>query len=150
MKLLFRLLGMLIVVPATYFFVYWVPFSLATSLQRDWIPGTTSLVCAVGVGWYVWRLLGSTPEGLISSLLFGAIILGAIGFCAGFFGPIIFTPGANQGPLLGIFITGPLGFILGGVGGLVYWLIKKKRAELPNRYHGTVGAAKANGSNRPN
>jgi hypothetical protein len=39
----------------------------------------------------------------------------------GFFGPLIFTPDANQGPLLGIFITGPLGFVLGGIGGGIYW-----------------------------
>ncbi|ESY71163.1 hypothetical protein X742_01675 [Mesorhizobium sp. LNHC232B00] len=32
---------------------------------------------------------------------------------AGFVGPIIFTPDANQGPLLGIFITGPLGLVVG-------------------------------------
>ena len=38
-----------------------------------------------------------------------------------------FTPDANQGPLLGIFITGPLGFILGGIGGLVYRLVKSRK-----------------------
>jgi hypothetical protein len=43
-----------------------------------------------------------------------ALLVGGIGFAAGFFGPMIFAPGANQGPLLGIFITGPLGF-LGGL-----------------------------------
>jgi hypothetical protein len=42
-----------------------------------------------------------------------ALLLGGIGFAAGFFGPMIFSPGANQGPLLGIFITGPLGFLAG-------------------------------------
>lgn len=42
-----------------------------------------------------------------------ALLLGGIGFAAGFFGPMIFAPGANQGPLLGIFITGPLGFLAG-------------------------------------
>jgi len=42
-----------------------------------------------------------------------AFVLGGIGFVAGFFGPILLTPEANQGPLLGIFITGPLGFVLG-------------------------------------
>ena len=51
---------------------------------------------------------------------FGAIIVGGIGFIAGFFGPMIFTPSANQGPMLGIFITGPLGVLLGLVGGLIY------------------------------
>ena len=41
------------------------------------------------------------------------LILGAIGFVAGFFGPILLAPDANQGPLLGIFITGPAGAIFG-------------------------------------
>ena len=42
-----------------------------------------------------------------------AVILGTIAFAAGFFGPMIWAPDANQGPLLGIFITGPLGFVVG-------------------------------------
>lgn len=50
----------------------------------------------------------------------GAAVVGTIGFLAGFFGPILFTPSSNQGPLLGIFITGPLGVIVGLLGGLVY------------------------------
>jgi len=42
-----------------------------------------------------------------------ALLVGGIGFAAGLFGPMVFAPGANQGPLLGIFITGPLGFLVG-------------------------------------
>ena len=62
------------------------------------------------------------PGCLVHAAL-GATILGGIGFCGGFFGPMIFAPDANQGPLLGIFITGPLGFVLGGIGGaLVGWI----------------------------
>jgi hypothetical protein len=57
----------------------------------------------------------------------GALITGAIAFAAGFFGPILLTPGANQGPLLGIFITGPLGLLLGAVGGAIYWTVRKDR-----------------------
>jgi hypothetical protein len=34
-------------------------------------------------------------------------------------GPILVTPSANQGPLLGIFFTGPLGLVLGFVWGLI-------------------------------
>ena len=60
-------------------------------------------------------------------MLLGGLILGGIGFSAGFFGPIIFTPEANQGPLLGIFITGPLGFLLGAVAGLVWSLISNRK-----------------------
>jgi hypothetical protein len=56
-----------------------------------------------------------------------AAVVGALGFCGGFFGPMIFTPEANQGPLLGIFITGPLGFIVGGMGGLIYALWRSRR-----------------------
>ena len=47
-----------------------------------------------------------------------AFILGVIGFAAGFFGPILFAPQANQGPLLGIFITGPMGFMFGLILGI--------------------------------
>jgi hypothetical protein len=56
------------------------------------------------------------------SALLGGLILGGIGFAAGFFGPILLTPEANQGPLLGIFITGPLGFVVGLLLGGLYGL----------------------------
>jgi len=46
--------------------------------------------------------------------------LGATGFVAGFFGPIALNPDANQGPLLGIFITGPGGAIGGLLVGLLF------------------------------
>ena len=42
-----------------------------------------------------------------------ALFVGAIAFLAGFLGPIILAPEANQGPLLGIFYTGPLGTVVG-------------------------------------
>lgn len=35
---------------------------------------------------------------------------------------MIFAPGANQGPMLGIFITGPAGALLGAVAGFFYGL----------------------------
>ena len=49
-----------------------------------------------------------------------------IAFVVGFFGPMIWAPEANQGPLLGLFITGPLGFLLGGVDGLAYGLVRRQ------------------------
>ena len=48
-----------------------------------------------------------------------ALVVGGIAFLLGFIGPMIVTPDANQGPLLGIFITGPLGVAVGLVWGLV-------------------------------
>ena len=62
---------------------------------------------------------GARSAALLPSACVGACLIGFAGFAAGFFGPIIFTPEANQGPLLGIFITGPLGAVLGAIGGAV-------------------------------
>ena len=60
----------------------------------------------------------------------GGLILGGIGFAVGFFGPMIFTPRSNLGPLLGIF-TRPLGFVLGAVIGWLYvrFHIRRQRWE---------------------
>ncbi|MGD9598277.1 MAG: hypothetical protein AB7G76_11345 [Steroidobacteraceae bacterium] len=49
-----------------------------------------------------------------------ALTLGVVGFWAGFYGPLALSPDANQGPLLGIFITGPGGVIGGLVLGAVF------------------------------
>ena len=55
----------------------------------------------------------------ISRVLAWAFAIGAVGFVTGFFGPLIVAPDANQGPLLGIFITGPLGVVVGFAVGVV-------------------------------
>jgi hypothetical protein len=52
-----------------------------------------------------------------------ALALGVTGFVAGFLGPIALNPEANQGPLLGIFITGPLGALAGLVLGAIFRLL---------------------------
>jgi hypothetical protein len=53
------------------------------------------------------------------SIMPWVIALGGTGFAAGFLGPIALNPDANQGPLVGILITGPLGTLAGLVLGLV-------------------------------
>jgi hypothetical protein len=52
-----------------------------------------------------------------------AFALGGTGFVAGFFGPILLNPDANQGPLVGIFITGPGGALAGLVLGAIFRLL---------------------------
>jgi len=49
-----------------------------------------------------------------------ALVLGGVGFAAGFFGPMVLRPDANQGPMVGIFITGPGGALLGLLLGTVF------------------------------
>lgn len=127
MRLPFRILAVLVVVPATYYFIYWVPFSFFPILTHPWIATLVSALCALFLGWYAWQKLASIPEGPVSCIFLGSVVLGSISFCAGFFGPIILTPEANQGPLLGIFITGPVGFLIGGISGYVYWLTNERK-----------------------
>ena len=57
--------------------------------------------------------------GAVRRAMVPALVLGGLGFAAGFFGPLVFKPEANQGPLLGIFITGPAGFLIGLIYGVV-------------------------------
>jgi hypothetical protein len=58
------------------------------------------------------------------------LLLGGIGFTCGFLGPILLNPEANQGPLLGIIITGPGGALLGLALGLAFkWLPIAPRAK---------------------
>jgi hypothetical protein len=57
----------------------------------------------------------------------GAVILGFVGFIIGFVGPIVFIPQANQGPLLGIFITGPAGAFIGFIVGALYSQLRRPK-----------------------
>jgi hypothetical protein len=69
------------------------------------------------------------PKHLVAFIFYGALLFGSAAFAAGFFVPMMLTPEANQGPLLGIFITGPAGVLLGAISGLVYGLVKSRRGE---------------------
>ena len=55
-----------------------------------------------------------------------AFAIGGVAFLAGIAGPILLTPDSPQGPLLGIFFTGPLGFVIGAVIGLCIGLAKTR------------------------
>jgi hypothetical protein len=114
---------------ATYFFMFWLPFSLLSFLPGHLVFALVgSLVTAISAARFVWRRTdGAEDGGVLSLTLGGALVTGAIGFVGGFFGPMLFAPDANQGPLLGILITGPLGFLIGGVGGFLYALVRRRR-----------------------
>jgi hypothetical protein len=114
---------------AAFYFVFWVPFSLVGSLPVHGLLATVgSLAAAIWAARYTWRRTDEASDGGVLALtLGGALVVGGVGFVGGFFGPMIFAPDANQGPLLGLFITGPLGFLLGGAGGFVYALVRRSQ-----------------------
>ena len=57
-----------------------------------------------------------------------ASFVGLAAFLAGFVGPMVVTPGANQGPMLGIFISGPLGLLAGLVWGVARAVRRRREA----------------------
>jgi hypothetical protein len=130
MRTALRVLVTLVAAVATFYFAFWVGGALLISAQLYWLSYVASILVAIVVARYVWVHTDSLKAGLIRSMLLWALVTGAVAFSAGFFGPIVLTPEANQGPLLGIFITGPLGFILGAVAGAVYWLLRRRRASV--------------------
>ena len=91
-------------------------------------------VCHGTVPWLISCSLDGMPRGQASGwgtalayAIAGAVIFGLIGFMIGFVGPIVFTPQANQGPLLGIFITGPAGAIIGFIVGALYSQLRRPK-----------------------
>jgi hypothetical protein len=130
MKTAVRVLVSVVAFLAVDCFVFWMSAGLLPGVNAPfWASHLLGLACAAGAGWFVWtRWVGMAGSGVgrvLSCGLFGAIVVGAVGFSIGFFGPIIFTPSSNQGPLLGLFITGPAGFLLGGLGGLLYGMVAR-------------------------
>jgi hypothetical protein len=117
-----RLVIAVIATCVAYFVMLW----LVTPLFFDaGIPARArilpSLVGAIGAGFLAWLLAGKLPQEAAAAMGTGALIGSAVGFIGGFIGPMLFSPDSNQGPLVGLFITGPLGVPLGGIVGLFVW-----------------------------
>ena len=110
---------------AVFFFTFWIGGALLSIVGLpDWVIVGVAPVAALVVGRFAYR----GGDGFVREVAMGAVVVGTIGFVAGFFGPMILAPGANQGPLLGLFITGPLGVIAGAVGGAVRWTMRHAAA----------------------
>jgi len=111
---------------AADFFLFWMVFLQILPENAAVTAEILSLLFAFAIAWFVWRQTATMHHGLWSSIATGAITIGSIAFVAGFFGPILLTPDANQGPLLGLFITGPLGLVIGAIAGAGWWLATKR------------------------
>lgn len=123
MKLVLRLFTLVPVFFASYCFATVLLFSILPAEGGGFLITVLAWLIAGAASWFAWEKLSSPEFNMASSAAFGAIMFGAVGFAAGFFGPMIFAPEANQGPMLGIFITGPGGFVLGGIAGAIYRIV---------------------------
>jgi hypothetical protein len=96
---------------------------IAAFVGSGWLGALLQPLLSIGAGVLagrsIWRQLGDPRGGRFAAAGVGALVVGGIGFAAGFFGPMLFAPEANQGPMLGIFITGPGGAVLGAIGGFL-------------------------------
>src|SRR5262245_37955163 len=81
-----------------YFFSFWVLFMQIVPDGMVWLASLMSLLMAAAASYWAWGRAAGAQSGVLTTSLHWAMIVGAIGFCGGFFGPLIFMPEANQGP----------------------------------------------------
>jgi hypothetical protein len=110
---------------AAFLFSYWLLFVQIFPEGLSWLATGAAFLTAAGLAWLTWRGMGAERSGVFGTTMAWAAIVGAVAFCGGFFGPMLLAPQANQGPLLGLFITGPLGFVAGAIGGLIHSLWRR-------------------------
>jgi hypothetical protein len=120
-----RILVSLLAYVAGNALVFWMLSPSTPGGEQAFVASVIAIVggmaAAVGV-WMLpmWKGRATLDPSTLEETIKWALVVGAVGFCGGFFGPMIVAPDANQGPLLGLFITGPVGVLIGAVGGFIY------------------------------
>ena len=87
--------------------IFWVPIA-------SWLS-TMGLLC----WWSALDGQGRDSRARIRASWRTGWRVGGVALALGFIGPLVFTPKANLGPLLGILLMGPAGFVLGALIGAV-------------------------------
>jgi hypothetical protein len=94
-----------------------------------WVPITLWLVTMGLLCW--WAALGGhqpASRARIGASWRTGWWVGGAGLALGYLGPLVLTPKSNLGPLLGILLTGPLGFVLGALGRAVFHATPETRS----------------------
>ena len=94
--------------PSNDGWLFWAPIA-------GWLA-TMGLLC-----WWAAFARHPTTQARIRASWRSGWLVGAAGLALGFFGPLLITPKANLGPLLGILITGPGGFVVGVLVAALAW-----------------------------
>jgi hypothetical protein len=83
------------------------------------LPTTGCLIAGAIIGAAVVYGSGGREASDFSRILFWGALIGGVCFIVGFVGPVYIGPGSPQGPLFGIFMSGPAGALVGcAVGGV--------------------------------
>ncbi len=90
----------------------------------DYIKDVVLAIVVIVFLWVAFCINSPKSQVRMKYTALGGALLGSIGFFGGFIGPILLDPTTAQGPLVGIFITGPLGLVVGAVGGYIYALFR--------------------------
>ena len=92
--------------------IFWVPITL--------LLATISALC----WWYSFRAHYPASRKAIGASWTAGWMVGGVGGALGFVGPLLIWPEGNLGPLLGILVIGPLGFVLGVLGAVIVRLAR--------------------------
>ena len=114
------------------------PFGLIASYE-SWTFYIVVMSSAVAVffGWIAARLHSTDSRKLMRAGCLGGSLIGGIAFLGGFIGPMILMPQANQAPLLGILLTGPIGWLLGTIFGVTRERLRQTRRSASEGTNGT-------------
>ena len=93
-----------------------------------WVPVTVWLLTMGVLCWWftLWSDEATSRAAIKASWRAGRIV-GGVGLAIGFIGPLVIYPKSNLGPLLGILVTGPLGFVIGVIGAVTVRSLKMRR-----------------------
>jgi hypothetical protein len=92
-------------------------------LYNLWIPFVSLTLAAVLLTFAVGGARAAVRRLLVSALT-GGVVLGGVGLLGGIVGPFIVDPRGTHGRLVGLLITGPLGFVVGCVIGALMALTR--------------------------
>ena len=115
------LLGFLLgLVIDLYSHLYLYPL-LGISHSNKLIRSVLSISTVIIVGIVIWKLTANLSKERSNFVVIGGLIGALAGFLIGVVGPTLLHPrDSGQGPLLGMFFTIPLGFVLGLLVGFFY------------------------------
>ncbi len=77
------------------------------------LPTVVALIAGIIIGAVMVYGSGGRKGSDFEPILFWGVAIGGICFIAGFIGPLYIGPESPQGPLFGIFMSGPGGALLG-------------------------------------